>query len=90
MAIADSSFPYHEPSIVAVLVLASFLLILNISNYILDRLIYCGLLGQILVGVWFGTPGTGWLSIDMEGVAQMFGYLGLILLVYEGDQINGP
>lgn len=84
MDIESSSFSYHEPSVVTVLILTGFLLLLNISNYILDRLVYCGLLGQILVGVWFGTPGAKWLSAEVEGATQLLGYLGLILLVYEG------
>ncbi len=44
------TLPYEE-SIVIILMLSSFLLLLNIVNYVLDNLIYCGLLGQIAVGV---------------------------------------
>lgn len=81
---AAASLPYHEPGIVAILVLVSFLLLLNIVNAALDRILYCGLLGQVLIGIAWGTPGTKWLSTDVEKVIVQLGYIGLILLVYEG------
>ena len=37
---------YEEPGIATIIVLSSFLLLLNIMNYVLNYLIYCGLLGQ--------------------------------------------
>jgi hypothetical protein len=81
---AASSLPYHEPDIVTILIQASFLLLLNIVNAALDRLLYCGLLGQVLIGIAWGTPGAKWLSINVEETVVQLGYLGLILLVYEG------
>lgn len=81
---AAASLPYHEPGIVAILILVSFLLLLNIVNAALDRVLYCGLLGQVLIGIAWGTPGAKWLSTDVEEVIVQLGYLGLILLVYEG------
>ena len=79
-----ASLPYHEPGIVTILVLASFLLLLNVVNAALDRVLYCGLLGQVLVGIAWGTPGAKWLSESLEETVVQLGYLGLILLVYEG------
>ncbi|KAF2866554.1 Sodium/hydrogen exchanger family-domain-containing protein [Massariosphaeria phaeospora] len=79
-----ASLPYHEPDIVTILVLTSFLLLLNIVNAALDRILYCGLLGQVLLGIAWGTPGSKWLSTHVEEVVVQLGYLGLILLVYEG------
>lgn len=78
------SLPYHEPGVVTILVQTSFLLLLNVINAALDRVLYCGLLGQVLVGIAWGTPGAKWLSIDVEEAIVQLGYLGLILLVYEG------
>lgn len=83
-----SSLPYHEPGIVTILVLTSFLLLLNILNVALDRLLYCGLLGQVLIGIAWGTPGAKWLSVSLEEAIVQLGYLGLILLVYEGVLIQ--
>ncbi|KAF1971773.1 Sodium/hydrogen exchanger [Bimuria novae-zelandiae CBS 107.79] len=78
------SLPYQEPAIVTILVQSSFLLLLNAVNAVLDRLVYCGLLGQVLIGITWGTPGAKWLSSEVEEVIVQLGYLGLILLVYEG------
>lgn len=79
-----SSLPYHEPSIVQVLTLSSFGLLLNLTNWALERTIYCGLVGQILIGVFWGTPLGDWLDSSIEAAVVQLGYLGLILLVYEG------
>lgn len=81
---AATSLPYHEPSIVNILKYSSFLLLLNGVNYILDKAIYCGLLGQVLLGVVWGMPVTKWLDVEAERVIVQLGYLGLLLLVYEG------
>lgn len=79
-----SSIPYHEPSIVAISILSGFLLTLNIANYGLDKLAFCGLLGQVLLGIAWGTPGGKLLDAEVQNVVMQLGYLGLILIVYEG------
>ncbi|RFU78552.1 sodium hydrogen exchanger [Trichoderma arundinaceum] len=79
-----ASLPYHEPGIVTILVQTSFLLLLNVANFVLNHGLYCGLLGQIFIGVAWGTPGAKWLSTEVEEVVIQLGYLGLLLLVYEG------
>ena len=76
--------PYHQPAIVTILVQTSFIIVLNVINYVLDHAIYCGLLGQILVGVAWGSPGTEWLGKEVQEAVVQVGYLGLVLLVYEG------
>lgn len=78
------SLPYHEPGIEDILILSSFLLALNAINALLDRTLYCGLVGQVLVGIAWGTPGGKWLSQDLEHAAVQLGYLGLIMMVFEG------
>lgn len=79
-----SSLSYHEPGIVTILIQSSFLLTLNAINFILDRAIYCGLLGQVFLGVAWGTPGAKWLNTEAEQVIVQLGYIGLLLIVYEG------
>ncbi|KAH0529772.1 hypothetical protein TsFJ059_004480 [Trichoderma semiorbis] len=79
-----ASLPYHEPEIVTILIQTFFLLLLNVANFVLDHSVYCGLLGQIFVGVAWGTPGAKWLSEEAEQVVVQLGYLGLLLLVHEG------
>ena len=69
---------------VTILSTSYFLLLLNTINTIFDKLIYCRLLGQILVGIAWGTPGAKLLDGDFEHVVLQLWYLGLNLLVYEG------
>lgn len=76
--------PYHQPAVVTILVQTSFIIVLNVINYLLDHLIYCGLLGQVLVGVAWGAPGAEWLGKEVQETIVQVGYLGLVLLVYEG------
>ncbi|RVX71032.1 hypothetical protein B0A52_03397 [Exophiala mesophila] len=85
MATSDeAALPYHEPGIVTILILVSFLLFLNAANHIIDKILYCGLLAQLFLGIGWGTPGANWLGRDFEHVAVNLGYLGLLLIVYEG------
>lgn len=81
---AESAFAYHEPPIATILNQTGLLVVLNIVNVCLDKLLYCGLIGQLFVGILWGTPGAKWLDREMETVIQQLGYLGLIMLVYEG------
>jgi len=81
----SASLPYEEPDIVTILIQSPFLLLLNVINYILDHTLYCGLLGQVFIGVAWGSPGGKLLSVHVEEVIVQLGYLGLILLVYEGS-----
>ncbi|OAA75941.1 Cation/H+ exchanger [Akanthomyces lecanii RCEF 1005] len=79
-----ASTPYHEPEIAIILIQSSFLLLLNVINFLLDKAVYCGLLGQVFIGVAWGTPGANWLGTHAEQIIVQLGYLGLLLLVYEG------
>ncbi|CCE83115.1 Piso0_003687 [Millerozyma farinosa CBS 7064] len=76
--------PYKEPGVITILVLSSFLILLNILNHVLNRLIHCGLVGQILLGIAWGTPGGNWIKKSSQETIMMLGYIGLILMVYEG------
>ncbi|PYH34836.1 cation:proton antiporter [Aspergillus neoniger CBS 115656] len=81
---SDAAFAYHEPSISTLLNQAGLLVVLNLINVCLDKLLYCGLIGQLFVGILWGTPGAKWLDTETERVIQQLGYIGLIMLVYEG------
>ncbi|KAJ5376723.1 Sodium/hydrogen exchanger family-domain-containing protein [Penicillium cosmopolitanum] len=83
-ASAEAAFAYHEPPITTILNQTGFLIVLNVVNVCLDKLLYCGLIGQLFVGILWGTPGAKWLDRETETVIQQLGYLGLIMLVYEG------
>lgn len=79
-----TSLAYIEPATILLLVVTSFLLLLNIINSALDKFIYCGLIGQIFLGILYGQPGAKWLPLDLQVSVQTLGYLGLVLIVYEG------
>lgn len=64
------------------------MVLLNVVNYILDKYLYCGLVGQILLGIAWGTPGGKWIDQSTEKVFLDLGYLGLILIVYEGGLLS--
>ena len=81
---SSSSLPYVEADTVTILVLSSFLVLSNALGSALDQLLYCGIIGQILLGVAWGTPGSKWLSETTEATMVQLGYLGLILMVYQG------
>lgn len=74
------SLPYHEPILKTILSLSSLIITLNASRYLLDSWLYCGLLGEIITGFIWGL----WLDQDTLQIIQRVGYLGLILLVFEG------
>ena len=76
---------YYEPSLAILLPLAAFPLLLHIVAWPLNKLISCGLLGQIVVGMIFGEPLTEWLGDETYTTVLQLGYVGLILLVYEGE-----
>ena len=80
-----SSLPYHEPDITAILIFSSFLVLLNSINSVFDKLLYCGLIGQVFLGVAWGTPGGRLLSHAAEETIVQLGYVGLIMIVYEGE-----
>lgn len=86
-----SALPYHEPSITTILIISSYLFASNAINYVLDKLIYCGLIGQVLIGIVWGTPGADLLDDTAQETIVQLGYIGLILLVYEGQAVlNSP
>ncbi|KAF7865462.1 hypothetical protein EAF04_006437 [Stromatinia cepivora] len=82
--------PYVEPGLEIILPLSTFIFILNITRDVLDNFLYCGLIGEIFIGILYGMPitGTSWLGIETQETIQYLGYLGLICLVFEGGLIT--
>ncbi|KAK6544016.1 hypothetical protein TWF694_000730 [Orbilia ellipsospora] len=80
----STQFAYHEPSPTDLFIISSFLLALNFTNWFLNSLLYCGSIGQIFIGIVFGTPLLSWLTTDLQSSILQLGYLGLLLLVYHG------
>lgn len=79
------SFQYHEPSTTTALILVSFLYLLNVFGWLAQVLLSCGLLGQILLGIIYGTPLAGILPQSLEESLVGIGYVGLLLIIFEGE-----
>ena len=82
---SNPSFTYHEPAISQVLVLGTFLYLLNLFGWVAQRFLNAGLLGQILLGVIYGSPLAGWLHQSWEEAFVAVGYVGLLIVVFEGE-----
>jgi Kef-type K+ transport system membrane component KefB len=78
------SYAYVEPTIISLLILSSFIYLLNVARSIAHRLFYAGLIGEILVGIIYAAPLANILKTEWEQTILDFGYLGLLLLVFEG------
>jgi uncharacterized membrane protein YeaQ/YmgE (transglycosylase-associated protein family) len=79
-----SSHTYHEPSATLLVIITSFLYFLNLFGWIAQKLVSAGFLGQILIGIIYGTPVAGWLGEDSEEAIVGIGYVGLLIVVFEG------
>lgn len=80
----DGSFPYHEPGVVELLILLSFLFLLNVVRNVADYYLYGGIIAEITLGMVYGEPLAGILPVNWEGTFTVLGYLGLIGIVFEG------
>ncbi|PYH63690.1 cation:proton antiporter [Aspergillus vadensis CBS 113365] len=81
---AGSFFPYHEPGIVQILIIISFFFILSLSEWASAKIIRAGIIGQIAVGIVYGKPLADILEDDWETTFLALGYVGLILIIFEG------
>jgi hypothetical protein len=84
-----SSLPYAEPATSLLLTLASFLILLNTLSSLLDLVLPCGLLAQILVGALFGASGPtpAWLPPGVQTAVQQLGYQGIVMGETEAQRL---
>ncbi|KAL4813492.1 Cation/H+ exchanger [Aspergillus spinulosporus] len=75
---------YHEPSIVQILVTISFFLFLSLAEWISAKIIRAGIIGHIAVGIIYGRPLADILEIEWQETFITLGYVGLILIIFEG------
>ncbi|KAK0641906.1 Cation/H+ exchanger [Cercophora newfieldiana] len=75
---------YHEPNITSILTLISFFLFLAIAEWASDKILRAGLIGQIVVGLIYGVPVGNILAIEWQETFLALGYIGLILIIFEG------
>ncbi|KAI0643587.1 Sodium/hydrogen exchanger [Trametes meyenii] len=80
----STALPYEEPSLKSLLILSSFLYILNVVRVFADHLLYGGIVAEIALGIVYGSPIAGILHTDWQTTFTVLGYIGLILVVFEG------
>ncbi|RAH48959.1 cation:proton antiporter [Aspergillus brunneoviolaceus CBS 621.78] len=81
---AGGFLPYHEPGIVDILILISFFFILSLAEWASAKIIRAGIIGQIAVGIIYGKPLADILELDWQETFLSLGYVGLILIIFEG------
>ncbi|KAH7362410.1 sodium-hydrogen antiporter [Plectosphaerella cucumerina] len=75
---------YHEPTIIQLLVIISFFFFLALAEWISDKIFKAGLIGQMLVGLVYGIPLGNIMPIEWQETFISLGYIGLILIIFEG------
>lgn len=85
MAATTTGFlQYHEPDIISILVLLSFFFFLSSVGWVFNKAIRAGLIGQILMGILYGAPVGDILDTAWQETFMALGYIGLILIIFEG------
>ena len=62
----------------------SFFFILSLAEWISAKLIQAGIIGNIAVGIIYGVPLANILEMDWQKTFLSLGYIGLILIIFEG------
>ncbi|KAK5652879.1 hypothetical protein OQA88_9545 [Cercophora sp. LCS_1] len=75
---------YHEPDVISILTIVSFFLFLVVSEWLADKVVRAGLIGQIVVGMIYGIPIGNILALDWQQTFLALGYIGLILIIFDG------
>lgn len=75
---------YHEPEIVDILILISFFFFLSVAEYASSKIIRAGIIGPIIVGIIYGRPVGNILHYDWQETFLYLGYIGLIIIIFEG------
>lgn len=84
-----SQFIYHDPPIASLLILSNYFYFLNLFGWVFEWLLSAGLLGQILIGIVWGSPLAEWLHVEWQETFVVVGYIGLLLVVFEGEFLRG-
>jgi len=71
-------------AVVDILILVSFFTFLSLSRYISEKIIRAGIIGPIAVGIIYGKPLANILHHDWQQTFLFLGYVGLILIIFEG------
>lgn len=80
----SSFFPYSQPSLPDLLIIASFIYLLNVVRIAADLALHAGIVAELFLGMVYGSPLAGILPWSWETTFIVMGYLGLVLIVFEG------
>ncbi|KAK3904490.1 Cation/H+ exchanger [Staphylotrichum tortipilum] len=82
---SDGAFlAYHEPSIISILTLITFFLVLAVAEWLADKAVRASLIGHIVVGLIYGVPLGNILPGNWQETFLALGYIGLLLIIFEG------
>ncbi|KAJ5558963.1 hypothetical protein N7535_009164 [Penicillium sp. DV-2018c] len=82
---AGGFLPYHEPGTVKILVIVSFFFFLSLARWVSAKIFQAGIIGQIAVGIIYGVPLANILEHNWQETFVALGYVGLILIIFEGE-----
>ncbi|GAA5935301.1 hypothetical protein JCM3775_007265 [Rhodotorula graminis] len=80
---------YHEPGFVDLAIVVSFLYLAQVARNLANRLVGAGLLGEVAVGIVYG-PVAKLLDVAWMQTFLVIGYIGLVLIVFEGGLMLQP
>ncbi|BGP53915.1 hypothetical protein JCM8202v2_001487 [Rhodotorula sphaerocarpa] len=86
---APGTVAYSEPHFPALATLIAVLYLAQVARNIAGKLLYAGLLGEIAIGVIFG-PVAKLLPNNWETTFLVVGYIGLVLIIFEGGLTTEP
>ena len=75
---------YEEPNIVEIFIIISFFTFLSIAEWGSAKIIRAGIIGQIAIGIIYGQPLANILEHIWQETFLYLGYIGLILIIFEG------
>lgn len=74
----------NRSSVVEILIIVSFFFFLSLAEWVSAKVIRAGIIGQIAVGIIFGAPLANILEHKWQETFMALGYVGLILIIFEG------
>ncbi|TKA74451.1 hypothetical protein B0A55_05072 [Friedmanniomyces simplex] len=82
--IRDGLDAWNSVSVVDLLVIISFFTLLWVAQYMSAKVIRAGIIGPIIAGIIYGVPLANILLHEWQETFLALGYVGLILLIFEG------
>lgn len=67
-----------------ILIIISFFFFLSLAEWVSDKVIRAGIIGQIAMGIIYGIPLADILEHTWQETFLALGYVGLILIIFEG------